>query len=165
VHKVLARAILAAGFVLAVSGPVRADFTAKVVRADDGGTITIATDREQARVRIAEIDAPDRAQPFGKASAQSLAGLCGGKTALLAGYRKDSRGRARATVRCEGIDAGSEQLRRGLAWADRQAAPKDSPLNALEAEAKAARRGLWADPAPVPPWIWRRKMCCTVSSQ
>ncbi len=27
----------------------------------------------------------------------------------------------------------------------------------LEAGAKEAKRGLWADPSPVPPWEWRRQ--------
>jgi len=52
------------------------------------------------------------------------------------------------------VNINAEQVRRGMAWVYRQYA-HDLSLYAIEAEAKAARRGLWADPAPIPPWEWR----------
>ena len=60
-----------------------------------------------------------------------------------------------AHVRCNGTDAGAEQVRQGMAWVFVRYAPADSPLYAIEAEARAARRGLWATAQPVPPWQWR----------
>ncbi len=52
-------------------------------------------------------------------------------------------------------DANVEQVRRGMAWVfDRYVT--DRSLYAVQDEARAARRGLWADPDPVPPWEWRR---------
>ena len=58
-------------------------------------------------------------------------------------------------VFCGGIDANAEQVRRGMAWVfDRYV--KDRSLYPLQDEAKAARRGLWADKAPVAPWEWRK---------
>lgn len=42
-----------------------------------------------------------------------------------------------------------------MAWVyDRYAT--DKRLYPIQAEAQADRRGLWADPAPVPPWAWRK---------
>ena len=158
-------AIVAAALVLVGVLPAAADVSGKVVAVHDGSTITVVTNSQQTRLRLAAIDAPDITQPHGKDSRQSLAGLCLGKTAALGDDRSDAGGRAHARVQCDGIDAGEQQVRRGLAWVDPQTAAKDSPLHALESGAKAARRGLWADPAPVPPWIWRRKMCCSVSVQ
>lgn len=44
----------------------------------------------------------------------------------------------------------------GFAWWYQQYAKRETLLRDLEAEAQAARRGLWADPKPEPPWEWRR---------
>ncbi|MDP1734272.1 MAG: thermonuclease family protein [Sulfuritalea sp.] len=132
-----------------------ADFTGKVVAVADGDTLTVLRDREQVKVRLVEIDAPEKAQPFGQKSKQSLSDLCFGKTATLADQGSDRYKRTLARVTCDGIDANTEQVRRGMAWVYRKYAPKDSPLYAVESEAKAAWRGLWADAQPMPPWEWR----------
>lgn len=50
-----------------------------------------------------------------------------------------------------------ELVRAGLAWWYRHYAPRDRELERLEAQARAARRGLWADKDPVPPWEWRKE--------
>ena len=49
-----------------------------------------------------------------------------------------------------------EMVRAGFAWWYYDYAKKDLKLALLEREARGARRGLWADPNPVPPWVWRR---------
>jgi endonuclease YncB( thermonuclease family) len=56
----------------------------------------------------------------------------------------------------DGRSLNQELVRAGLAWWYRQYAPHDTTLAQLEAEARAAKRGLWADAAPVPPWAWRK---------
>ena len=89
-------------------------------------------------------------------SQQSLSELCFGKPAELEVRSLDRYGRTLAHVVCAGKDANSEQVRRGYAWTYTRYAPPDSPLYALEREARVARRGLWVDSAPVPPWDWRR---------
>ncbi len=50
-----------------------------------------------------------------------------------------------------------ELVRAGLAWWYRRYAPDDAALERLEQKARAAKRGLWADAEPVPPWAWRRR--------
>jgi hypothetical protein len=35
-------------------------------------------------------------------------------------------------------------------------APADAELARLESEARAAKRGLWSQPNPIPPWTWRK---------
>jgi hypothetical protein len=45
-------------------------------------------------------------------------------------------------------------LRAGLAWHYTQY-DRSEKLAKLEQEARAAKRGLWADPNPMPPWEWR----------
>jgi len=144
-------------FALTLSNLAYADFTGKVVAVADGDTLTVLRDSEQIKVRLVEIDAPEKAQAFGNRSKQSLSDLCFGKTATLDDRGKDRFGRTLAQVTCDGIDANAEQVQRGMAWVYRKYALKDSPLYAAESEAKAARRGLWADADPMPPWEWRRK--------
>jgi endonuclease YncB( thermonuclease family) len=108
--------------------------------------------------KVADIDAPESKQPYGTRSRQSLAALCFNKQARLDTIGKDRNGRTIATVHCDGIDANAEQVRQGMAWVfDERYARKDSPLYALQAQAKATNRGLGHDPEPVPPWKWRRR--------
>ena len=55
----------------------------------------------------------------------------------------------------DGRDLGREMVRGGLAWWYVRYAPKDADLRRLQAETKAARRGLWAEAGAVAPWDWR----------
>ncbi len=133
-----------------------AEINGKVVSVADGDKLTVLLNREQVRVRLANIDAPERKQPFGTRPRQSLNGLCHGKPAAVRSEGQDRYGRTIGTIACAGIDANAEQVHRGMAWVyDRYARP-DSPLYALQEQARAARKGLWADAKPVPPWEWRR---------
>ena len=122
----------------------------------DGDTLTVVIDRRQVKVRLTDIDAPELRQPFGTRSRQSLSEMCFGRMAALDVRGKDRYQRSLAQVTCDGKDANAEQVRRGYAWIFVRYTRRDSPLHALEHEAKTARRGLWADPAPVAPWDWRR---------
>lgn len=122
----------------------------------DGDTLTVLISQRQVRVRLIEIDAPELGQPFGARSKQSLSELCFGKMAELAVRNRDRYGRTLAQVSCGGKDANAEQVRRGYAWTYTRYAAANSPLHALEREARTARRGLWGDPEPVAPWDWRR---------
>jgi len=136
--------------------PAHADVPARVVSVHDGDTLTVLIERRQVKVRLAEIDAPELRQPFGSRSKQSLSDLCFGKTATLDVRGKDRYKRTIAQVTCAGTDANAEQVRRGLAWTYTRYAKVGSPLYAIQQNAQTAHRGLWSDPAPVPPWDWRR---------
>jgi endonuclease YncB( thermonuclease family) len=141
-----------------VAGPAGAgEFVGKVVKVQDGDTLTVLLDRKQVKVRLVDIDAPESKQPFGTRSKQSLAEQCAGKDARIAEHGKDRYGRTLGRVQCAGVDANSEQVRRGLAWVFRRYAPKESPLYLLERESRLDRRGLWVDDSPVPPWEWRQR--------
>jgi len=121
----------------------------RVVAIADGAALTVLVAKRQVKIRLADIDAPEAAQPFGTRSRRSLAAICFNKVARVHTHGKDRYGRTIATVYCAGIDANAEQVNRGMAWVfDRYARP-DSPLQALEDEARAAGRGLWSDPRPV----------------
>lgn len=154
---------IGATLIAAISGTAAvADLPCKVVGIADGDTITaLCHGNEQVKVRLAEIDAPEKAQPFGAKSKQSLSGLCFGKQARISPQGRDRYGRTIGRIYCftpgvkTEIDANAEQVRRGLAWVyDRYVTDPD--LYPLQDAARAERRGLWADSAPTPPWEWRK---------
>lgn len=133
-------------------------FSGKVVGVADGDTLTVLTgEKQQNKVRRAEIDAPEKHQPFGTRSKQSLSDLCFGKQAEIIPFAKDRYKRTVARVKCAGIDANAAQVNSGMAWVYRQYA-RDVDLYALERTAIIDKRGLWADPSPVPPWEFRRRL-------
>lgn len=132
-----------------------ASASGRVVSIQDGDTLTVLVSQKQIKVRLLYIDALERKQPFGTRSRQSLAELCAGKDARIAEQGKDRYGRTLGRVACAGVDANAGQVRGGMAWVFERYAPKDSPLYAVQAEARAARRGLWQDARPMPPWEWR----------
>ena len=146
---ILAIAGLASGFSYADEG--------RVVSVHDGDTLTVLVGKQQVKVRLADIDAPELHQPFGSRSKESLAALCVNEAAKLMQTARDRYGRAVGRVECAGMDASAHQVATGMAWVFPRYAPKDSPLYRLEADAKSARRGLWEDSGPVPPWEWRRE--------
>jgi len=113
-------------------------------------------ERKQVKVRLTDIDAPELGQPFGARSKQSLSEMCFGKVASLDVRGQDRYKRSLAKVTCAGTDANAEQVRRGYAWTYTRYARADSPLHAIQLDARTAHRGLWSDPAPVAPWNWRR---------
>ena len=147
-------AALAIGFLSFLPCLAYADLTGQVIHVADGDTLTLVINKEWVRARLAGIDAPEANQPFGKLSRESLSDLCFWQQVTVIPKGKDQYGRMFAQVLCGDVDAGAEQVRRGMAWVyDRYA--KDSDLKPLQAEAKAAKRGLWADPYSNPPWKWR----------
>ena len=109
------------------------------------------------KVRIGGIDAPEKAQPFGQRSRQALADLCHRETATIRSTTKDRYGRTVADVQCQGQDVGRSQVAAGLAWVFDRYSDGYEDLYPLQRDAKADRRGLWADPVPVAPWDWRQQ--------
>ena len=70
-----------------------ATLTGKVVKVTDGDTITILVGKEQHRIRLQGIDAPERKQPYGKASGRSLSALVAGKQVRVEYDKRDRYGR------------------------------------------------------------------------
>lgn len=130
-----------------------------VVGVTDGDTIKARCGGPDAyqvvNVRIGAIDAPEKAQAFGTRSRQHLHALCHLTEATIRQTDTDRYGRTVADVECRGQDVATEQVAAGMAWVyDRYAAGYEW-LYKYQGEAKAAKRGLWVDVAPVPPWEWR----------
>ena len=127
-----------------------------VIGIADGDTLTVLENQKQVKIRLANIDAPEKKQAFGDRSHQSLAEMCFRKDATYQAQTIDRYGRTVAVVICDGVEANRAQVERGMAWVyDRY--NKDASLPLLQEKAKAEKRGLWADPDPTPPWEFRRK--------
>lgn len=129
----------------------------RVVAVADGDTLTVLAGRERVRVRLSYIDAPERGQPFGRRSRQSLGELCHQRMAVVNVAGRDRYGRVLGIVSCEGVIANREQVKRGLAWVYSRYARRDSPLYEVEREARKDRRGLWQASDPQAPWQWRSR--------
>ncbi len=128
----------------------------QVVSITDGDTLIIRPEQgPSVKVRLIHIDAPERGQAFGTRARQALGDMVDGKTVEVIGTSKDRYGRLLGDVRHEGRSINLELIRRGMAWAYVEFDPPPEYVVA-EAEARAARRGLWADRDPVPPWTYRK---------
>lgn len=148
--------------------------TCLVVGVSDGDTITARCGDpgayEQLRVRIAGIDAPEKAQPFGQRAKEAMSGLVYGKPARLECYKTDRYGRSVCNIFVAPasapsgpltLDAGLAMVTQGMAWWYRSFAREQTPeargqYEFAESEARAKRVGLWSDREPVAPWEWRK---------
>lgn len=133
----------------------------KVVGISDGDTITVLNSaKTQHKIRLAGIDAPEKAQAFGVRSKQHLSDLVFGKSVSVDWNKTDKYGRTIGKVVVNGQDANLSQVQAGLAWhykqyEKEQSAPDRSSYAQAEIDAKARRLGLWHDAIPVPPWDFR----------
>jgi endonuclease YncB( thermonuclease family) len=137
---------------LAPSGPQT--LTGRVVAIADGDTITLLDSANtQHRIRLEGIDAPETHQAFGEQSSQSLSGMIFGKDVTVTYQKIDQYGRLVGKIILDGKDINLEQVKAGMAWHykfyEDEQTPEDRELyGKAEAEARAARRGLWQDPNP-----------------
>ena len=151
------------GATLLVSLNVWADILqGRVVGVTDGDTITILdASNTQYKVRLAGIDAPEKKQPFGQVSKQSLSDLVYNKPVLVNWSKHDRYERIVGKVWVNDLDANLEQVKRGLAWHYTKYKKEqllEDRLSYLHAEegARESKVGLWVEPSPVPPWDWRK---------
>jgi endonuclease YncB( thermonuclease family) len=121
----------------------------------DGDTLTcLDENNQQQKVRLAEIDAPELGQDFGKVSREALASMVFGKTVEVVDEGKDRYGRWIGRVLVNGTDVNREMVATGNAW-HYAAYSKDTSLAQLQADARGKQIGLWAQPSPVAPWQFR----------
>lgn len=132
-----------------------ADFSGKVIAVLDGDTLLVLRNNRPVKVRLAEIDAPEKMQTFGETSRRSLSDMVLGKQVKVTSQAVDKYGRMVAHLGLNGLDVNAEQIRRGMAW-EYSHFHGNKVLVALQEEAKQVPRGLWALSNPVPPWEWRK---------
>lgn len=132
-----------------------------VVSITDGDTLIVRPEQgASVKVRLIHIDAPERGQAFGTRARQALDELVYGQTVQIVGTSKDRYGRVLGDVRHEGRSINLELVKRGFAWSFVEYDPPPEYV-AAEAGARAAKRGLWADPSPIPPWSYRKNRKAT----
>ena len=134
------------------------NFSGRVVGITDGDTLTILTaSTEQVRIRLAEIDTPEKGQPYGNRSQQTLSTLTFQKEIFAKYVDTDRYGRIVARLYVDDLDISAEMVRLGAAWVYRYYSTDES-LRALEKQAQQSGVGLWSLPEfeRIPPWEWRR---------
>lgn len=133
------------------------EFSGKVVGVSDGDTITVLRNRNPIKVRLHGIDCPEIGQDFGSRAKAFTSELVFGRVVKVVPRDIDRYRRTVADViLADGRLLNDELVKAGLAWWYRQHAQNIGTLAQLEAEAREAKRGLWSQPKPVPPWEWRR---------
>lgn len=136
--------------------------TGKVIKVADGDTITILdSKKKQHRIRLAGIDAPERKQPFGKASKKYLSKLVYKKQVCINWHKKDKYKRKVGKVLLNDVDINFKIIDKGLAWHYKKYQKEQSKADQrkyaeAEIDAQLAVIGLWSRPDYIPPWKWRK---------
>jgi micrococcal nuclease len=134
-----------------------ADFSGHVISVLDGDTIEVLHNQHPERIRLSGIDCPEKGQSFGTRSKQATSALVFEKEVTVQTHEKDRHKRILGDViLLDGTNLNQELVKQGWCWWDQKAAPTDSMLKSFEQEAREARRGLWAELDPIPPWLFRR---------
>jgi len=134
----------------------------RVIHIADGDTITVLVDNTPYKIRLAGIDAPEKAQAFGTVSKNHLRDLIADRTVDVEYNKKDRYGRLVGKVLLDGRDIDLEQIRAGLAWHYKKYMKEQSTGDRItyadaEDHAREQHLGLWQDSEPTPPWEWRRR--------
>ncbi len=134
-----------------------AEFSGPVVAVLDGDTIEVLHNQHAERIRLNGIDCPEKGQAYGKRAKQAASELVFGKEVTLQTFGKDKYGRTVADVLLlDGTNVNHALVKDGWCWWYRKYASGDAVLEKLEKEAREAKKGLWIDTAPVPPWVYRK---------
>ena len=153
---ILLNKIITLTFCFFLSGSlVAAEIQGKVIRVLDGDTIDVLQDKKPVRVRLLNIDAPEKKQAYGSWSTNQLKALVAGQPVTVTYTQKDRYGRVLGrVVTTNGTEANRFMVQSGAAWVYERY-NTDNALPALQREAQEQKRGLWAESHPVPPWEWR----------
>ncbi|HBP28275.1 thermonuclease family protein [Advenella sp. FME57] len=128
-----------------------------VVAVADGDTLTILDKaRQQHKIRLAQIDAPESGMPYARAAKKFLSDTVYRRTVTVQAGKRDRYGRVVSTVYLDQENINMQMVSSGYAWAYRNYVT-DTAYYKAEDLARRLRRGLWKDKKPVPPWQWRRQ--------
>ena len=132
-------------------------FTGEVIGIKDGDTYEILYDGQPERVRLADVDCPEKSQAFGKNAKQYASNLCFGKTVTVTcAAKRDRYGRLIGTVVTDkGTNVNEALVKAGFAWHYKQYS-KSEAIGDFETTARKNHLGLWADANPTPPWDYRK---------
>ncbi len=133
-----------------------ASFAGKLVKVLDGDTVEVMHDGKAERIRLAQIDCPEKNQPFGQAVKRYVLDVAAHKIVKVQVETVDRYGRTVGEVFLpDGSNLNKQIVGAGYAWQYKRYS-KDPEYAALELKAREAKLGLWQDKDPVPPWEWRR---------
>ena len=132
-----------------------AEIHGEVIRVLDGDTIEVLQDKKPVRVRLSNIDAPEKKQAYGSWSTNKLKSLIAGQPVTVMYTKTDRYGRVLGRVyTANGTESNRLMAQSGAAWVY-EIYNTDASLPPLQREAQEQKRGLWADNKPLPPWEWR----------
>lgn len=148
--------LLGVAILVSVMASADGSIAGRVVGVADGDTLTVLDEtNQQHKIRLAGIDAPEKAQAFGQAGKQRLSELCYNKHATVVVVNTDRYGRTVGDVTCDDVHANEEMVRSGNAWVYRHYDKGFEYFYSIEEAAKEEKLGLWVDESPTPPWEWR----------
>jgi endonuclease YncB( thermonuclease family) len=133
-------------------------FFGPLVSVSDGDTFHAKVQGVVMEFRLADVDAPELDQPYGRQSREELKSLVQGKQLVMVFIDVDRYGRVITDVWIDNLYVNREMARRGAAWFYPQYARNNALFN-VEEEARDAKKGLWALPRTqrLEPWIWRER--------
>lgn len=158
--KASAAVLLVALLLLAARTYLAQPKEGQVVGVGDGDTIRVMAEGKEEKIRLFGVDCPEKDMPFGSAAKQFTSDLVFGKSVRVQKLDSDRYGRIVAEVYYREADGTAERslnaalAEAGLAWAYRQYSDRFAPQ---EDAARAAKRGLWAQDDPEPPWTHRKE--------
>lgn len=130
--------------------------TGVIVGVTDGDTVKLLTPHKDLfKIRLADIDAPEKKQAFGKKSKYFLSDLIYKKIVTVQVKTKDKWGRLIGTIYLNKQNINYAMVEAGLAWVYRRYS-HDKHFLELEASAQYHKRGLWIDPNPIKPSLYRK---------
>ena len=121
----------------------------------DGDTVRIKDSASEYKLRITDIDAPERNQSYGKKSRRALMQFCAETNIHVVSMGYDKYQRKLGRLKCNEQDASQFMVKNGHAWFNRRYS-MDYSLALLEDEARKDKRGLWQAAQQIPPWVWRK---------
>jgi len=132
-------------------------FGGEVVGVLEGSTIEVVRLGKVERIRLHGLDCPEKGQPYGDDVKQAISALVFAMQVTVEPHGKDKHGRIMADVLlADGTNVNHALVKDGRCWWSRKSAPGDAELERLELEAREAKKGLWEDPEPIPPWEFRK---------
>lgn len=136
-----------------VNNPISKGY--KVLSISDGDTFYMLDSlNAKIKIRMHGIDAPEKGQDFYQESTQYLYDRIADKMITYDFKGKDQYGRTLLVVYIDGENINQSMVREGYAWQYKY--NKEKIYQDLQAEAKAAKRGLWMLPDPIDPWQFRK---------
>ncbi|MGE3979160.1 MAG: thermonuclease family protein [Nitrospira sp.] len=148
-------AVLCLILMLADTVTVWADVVARVLMVHEGDRLTIYHQGRKDMVYLRNVDCPELKQSYGKQAKRATAAYIANREVVVRDLKRDRQGRMTAEVLLpDGRQIAHELVKEGLAWVQPDGSD-DQALKDMEELARAARKGLWAEPNPVPPWKWK----------